>query len=256
MAKPLLEPTRWATDGTNNVPGSSGQKDTGWTTNQVAVSSYFNALAKAYYDWFQWIDSGDLDAVNLHLTGNLTVDGNTTLGNAAGDTVTVSGTPTFATDVTLAANKDLVLSGTGNVRHGDYIRPFTTEQQDVIQTGGTVSAVLDDGGSSVSASTYANFRLPVVDTHERLKGYSITGTGTSSSAQLLRYNVSNATYAPVAVVGGTGTGNSVVGIAGGTWDLVPTTPAANSGGYIYVVKITTNVAGATLRMGLMTFDVP
>jgi hypothetical protein len=45
--------------------------------------------------------TGALAYTNLTLTGNLIVQGNTTLGNASGDTVTVTGTATVAENLTL-----------------------------------------------------------------------------------------------------------------------------------------------------------
>lgn len=55
--KPTALPA-WATDLTNNTEPSAGQKATGWTVNQVAVSSYFNWLAKNYYDWASYLNDG------------------------------------------------------------------------------------------------------------------------------------------------------------------------------------------------------
>lgn len=58
--KPTLDDSRWATDETNNTAPSSGQKDTGWTPGQVAVSDYFNVLALEAYKWHQYLSDGYL----------------------------------------------------------------------------------------------------------------------------------------------------------------------------------------------------
>lgn len=77
--KPTLADARWATDLTNNTAPSSGQRDTGWTPNQVAVSDYFNVLANEAYKWFQWLDDGDLTVGdltvdNLHVLNDVDID--------------------------------------------------------------------------------------------------------------------------------------------------------------------------------------
>lgn len=56
--KPTLANSRWATDESNNTAPSSGQRDTGWTPGQVAVSDYFNVLGLEAYRWHQYLDDG------------------------------------------------------------------------------------------------------------------------------------------------------------------------------------------------------
>ena len=58
--KPTLDDSRWATDETNNTAPSSGQKDTGWTPGQVAISDYFNVLGNEAYKWFSYLNDGYL----------------------------------------------------------------------------------------------------------------------------------------------------------------------------------------------------
>jgi len=58
MATKPSDLPRWATDLTNNTAPTSGQQDTGWTPNQVAVSSYFNWLAELVYRWTSYLDDG------------------------------------------------------------------------------------------------------------------------------------------------------------------------------------------------------
>lgn len=94
MAKPSLEATRWATDETNNDPPSTGQRDTGWTPGQDGVSDYMNALAKAYYDWFAYLNAG-LWEDDLHVTGNLVVDG--TIDNSTDGIVKIANALTART---------------------------------------------------------------------------------------------------------------------------------------------------------------
>src|SRR5687767_7427077 len=88
--KPDIADARWATDETNNTAPSSGQRDTGWTPNQVAVSDYFNVLYLEAYKWFQYLDDGDL-------SGNHSIDD----------------------DLTISANNDVTISGTGKYKHGE-----------------------------------------------------------------------------------------------------------------------------------------
>lgn len=98
MAKPASVPT-WASAETNNTEPSSGQKASGWTTNQKGVSSYDNWYKNEVSKWLAYLDAGEWDD-DLTVTGNLTVEGNTTLGDADTDTITVTGTATFAEPTT------------------------------------------------------------------------------------------------------------------------------------------------------------
>jgi hypothetical protein len=59
MGKPGAYP-RWATLGTNNTPPLSGQQDTGWEPNQLAVSTYFNFLQNLNYQWLQFLDRREI----------------------------------------------------------------------------------------------------------------------------------------------------------------------------------------------------
>lgn len=103
MAKPAQYPT-WATAGTNNTEPSSGQKASGWTANQVAVSSYFNWVLYTIYLWIVYLDSGNWIGPititgDLTVTGNFVVQGNSTLGNATSDLTTVSGDIEITRDI-------------------------------------------------------------------------------------------------------------------------------------------------------------
>jgi hypothetical protein len=73
--KPNVADARWATDETNNDAPSSGQRDTGWTPGQIAVSDYFNVLGLEAYKWFLWLSDGDVDFNDVQVNGTLTVDG-------------------------------------------------------------------------------------------------------------------------------------------------------------------------------------
>jgi len=96
--KPATLP-RWATDLTNNTAPTSGQQDTGWTSNQVAVSSYFNYLAELVYRWMAYLNDGAL-------TGNHTIAG--TLG-VTGDVDITAGELDVSGDITAG----------GDVYHGN-----------------------------------------------------------------------------------------------------------------------------------------
>lgn len=58
--KPTIDDARWATDETNNTAPAAGQRDSGWTTAQVAVSSYFNKLFFELYKWALYLSEGAL----------------------------------------------------------------------------------------------------------------------------------------------------------------------------------------------------
>lgn len=98
MTKPTVP--RWAVDtmGVNAVnvtEPSSGQKDTGWSPNQVGVSSYdnwFKGLTFRALDWL--ITVGDVEFNDVTVAGTLGVTGATTLSSTLAVTgnTTVGGT--------------------------------------------------------------------------------------------------------------------------------------------------------------------
>lgn len=230
MPKPSLGATRWATDETNNTAPTSGQRDTGWTANQTAVSSYFNALAKAYYDWFTYIDAGVWDD-DLDITGNLTVGGNTTLGNAAGDTTTVAGPVTFTTG--LGAHFPL----------GSYKFKFSEQRtvryeftlNDVVSCDQSVTRTAGYSGITIPQATNALYlRLPSFNENYRLKKVvvHVGNVNTGGSMTLCTGVWLDAT--PFQNVTG------AVGIAevAGTYTLTPSSPS--TGAVSYIVKVVSN----------------
>lgn len=89
MAKPTILPT-WATDQTNNLEPSAGQKASGWDMNQPAISSYFNWLFYTIYIWLAYLDAGVFDGPitvngNLNVTGTLDIDGVRLISMFSGD---------------------------------------------------------------------------------------------------------------------------------------------------------------------------
>jgi hypothetical protein len=90
--KPTSLP-RWATDGTNNDEPSSGQKDTGWTPNQIGVSDYDNWFKNLVYLWCVFLDT--IFTTNAGKT-DLTLDGKLTV---AGDIQSTSGVLRYATSI-------------------------------------------------------------------------------------------------------------------------------------------------------------
>lgn len=135
--KPSVLP-QWNTDGTNRTTPSGGQKASGWTLNQAAVSSYFNWLFFYIYSWLLYLSDGALSgphtiAGTLGVTGNTTVTGtfgvtgNSTIAGTFGVTgnTTITGTLgvsaliTASLGITLAVDKHVTVSGDGRYLHGD-----------------------------------------------------------------------------------------------------------------------------------------
>lgn len=212
MAKPSLEATRFATDETNNTAPSSGARDTGWEPSQLAISSYFNALQKANYDWFAYIDAGEWDD-DLHVTGDVEVDGDTTLdGNATvGGTLDVTGDSTFdadvdvAGDVTLAADKNVVLQDEGHLLTGErnafvpLVASLAQVSSGVVSTSyGTVGAIVDTG---------AVCRIPLLldlDQFQTITEVVVVGSSTSGALLELEYGGTSFSSAGGFSAGGTG----------------------------------------------------
>jgi hypothetical protein len=149
-AKPTVAEARWAitaggTPAANVVTPNSGQRDTGWTPNQIAVSSFINKLALESFRWFQYLSDGQLD-------GDHSINGSLELLGA------------FSTlDVPSTATVGQLVS-TGDVETGGlYVRPARRRQhpatmgQQVTGTGGTWNAA-----EWISGATSDVFVIPLV----------------------------------------------------------------------------------------------
>jgi hypothetical protein len=141
--KPVVADSRWATDETNNTAPSSGQRDTGWTAGQIAVSDYFNVLALEAYKWFLYLSDGaltgnhtidgtfgvtgnvDFDA-DLNVDGSVVIDGNVTLGGQfvgtlESDDLLINDDAVITDDASVGGD----LTVTGNIYHGEITRLVT-----------------------------------------------------------------------------------------------------------------------------------
>lgn len=106
--KPNIALARWGSDQTNDVAPSSGQRDSGWVSHQVAVSSYMNHITYQLYLWAKYVDEGVFDGDvtidgNLHVTGDTTVDGDLIL----------SGPPKCQRSVMYSGANAVPLAGSG-----------------------------------------------------------------------------------------------------------------------------------------------
>jgi hypothetical protein len=82
--KPTQVP-EWATDETNNTEPSAGQKATGYTPGQAAVSSYFNWFMRRAGQWCQYLNDGALEGpISITTALQVTAGAGTGVVQAAG----------------------------------------------------------------------------------------------------------------------------------------------------------------------------
>lgn len=114
MARPGTVAT-WATD-TNYTGGpavgtatkvdpTSPKRAQGWQPAEEPGAQHFNWQLNLVGQWLDWLAAGVLDG-NWQFTGNVTIDG----------------TMTFNSDVTLAAGKSVIISGAGKYKRGSQVR--------------------------------------------------------------------------------------------------------------------------------------
>jgi len=170
------------------------------TTNDIDLGTSSLQFKDLYLDGTATIDVLQVDT-NSTLTGNLTVNGNTTLGNAASDTVTV--TADVASPLLPSADDTYDLGAVGSEWRNLYVDGTATIDALVADTadinGGTIDGATI-GGASAAAGTFTSLNasgtstLATVD----INGGAIDGTiiGANSAA---------------AITGTTITGTSLVG---------------------------------------------
>jgi hypothetical protein len=245
------------------VAYSTGAKAQGFIPASEPSAQGLNEHLGVIGQWVQWLYDGALTAVSLVLTGNLTVDGTSTLlgdvevgdgSNGSSLSVQPGGSVmwpggqtasdgTGSVDIT-GSGGCLVLSGAnGRVQHPNYSRIFGFDIGDVID--GSVSHVAGQGGSIVAANSTAYFKLPPMNGFEQLESLGLVvsdGATNTATYTLMSYNtVSSGAY--VAVAGATGT------TAGNLITLTPTTPArtdAFGNAVVYVLKVVTTSAHTAL----------
>ena len=99
MSKPTELP-EWNTNETNLVEPDASYKSDGWTIGEAADSSFFNWYMNRAYQWLAWLDAGEWEAVNLDLSGALTVDGDVTSGgDVEADNLYFTSTETTQLDI-------------------------------------------------------------------------------------------------------------------------------------------------------------
>ena len=170
------------------------------TTNDIDLGTSSLQFKDLYLDGTATIDVLQVDT-NATITANLTVNGNTTLGNAASDTVTV--TADVASPLLPSADDTYDLGAVGSEWRNLYIDGTATIDALVADTadidGGSIDGVTI-GGASAAAGTFTSLNasgtstLATVD----INGGAIDGTiiGANSAA---------------AITGTTITGTSLVG---------------------------------------------
>ncbi len=138
MAKPDVALSRFAnTGGADVLVPSSGLRDSGFVDGTPAVPGYVNELFNQAYQWASYIDAG-VWSDDLHIEGDLLVDGGTTLGEVAGrptftdgldsDTAIVAPAYYHTEPLTLSIPASMMINPIGD-HNGDH-------HQWLISTGG------------------------------------------------------------------------------------------------------------------------
>jgi hypothetical protein len=128
----------------NNVGWSSASEYSHTTRNLGTGGLHQRWLKSTDASVVMAITDAGLALVNLTVSGNLIVQGNTTLGDAPGDTVVTSGPVTVGT--TLLVTTDLTVNGEGNIKGNVTLGDAITDT--VLATGPvTMNATLNVKGN-------------------------------------------------------------------------------------------------------------
>lgn len=116
----------------------------GTAADATQINTNFNDIINGFSD-----GTKDFIMASGDLSGNLVVDGNTTLGDASGDTLTVNATASFANNVTLGATADDDITMNGVVRENILMADgkgidFSRLTDDSVAGTTTVKQILSD----------------------------------------------------------------------------------------------------------------
>lgn len=253
MAKPTL-PT-WCTDGVHVVATTAGHKTSGYQSNEIPSSAEINDWMRKVYLWCKYIDDGLWDD-DLHVTGNLEVDGTTQLdGNVTasgtldvagaatvGGTLDVAGAATFYKHVTLDTHQNVVLQGDGHLITGPRTAVVHLIASTAQVDSGAVSKTYNTPGVVIDAGTVC--RIPLfltLDQYQTITEVQVIGNSTSGALLELEF--------------GAGTFSSAGGLSGGgtgpVWTLSGT-PFINS--VPLWLKITNLGSTTTLNYALIKYQ--
>jgi hypothetical protein len=106
---------------------------------------------------------------------------------------------TIVNDMTMTVDKNIILSGTGRIKHGSETRVFSLQPQNAITTSGTLNTTGGAiAGTSVSASCNAYWVLPPISNYETLvsvRVYQTNVVGGSPTYVLASQSLSDGTLA-------------------------------------------------------------
>lgn len=140
----------------------------GTAADATQINTNFNDIISGFSDGTKDFNMGSGD-----LSGNLVVDGNTTLGDASGDTLTVNATASFANNVTLGSTSDDDITMNGVVRENILMADgkgidFSRHTDDSVAGTTTVKQILSDyelGTWTPYDDSGANLTFTVVYAH-------------------------------------------------------------------------------------------
>lgn len=228
--KPDPANARWSTDGTNETAPSSGQRDTGWTDQQTAISDYENILHHQAYNWFLYLDDGDLQ-------GPHTFD----------DTVDIAGLLTASDGITVGANEHVTISGTGRYKHGDMklLIPGSVAQA----FGGSATYGTAAGWVVLSgADLFFPITLPV---GARIKSFNLFANLTTTATKTVVFYRANSNGTRTDI--DTLTTTADVGWASYSFDLTDTVTVDTS---LYEINVSGWAVGDECWGGYVTYDFP
>lgn len=117
MAKPAIDDTRFG-ETVGGVAGNiaapaGGTKDNGYADNAVPPAKEHNWLWRSGHKWFKYIDALIDGADKWTFPGAVKVTTDLDCG-----TLTVQGATSLKDDTTVATGKNIILQGTGKLKHG------------------------------------------------------------------------------------------------------------------------------------------
>lgn len=234
--KPTIADARWG-ETAGGTPGlvvapNSGQRDSGWTLNQIGISTIDNYIKRQFYLWMKYLSDGAL-------TGNHTITG----------TLNVSGLVTADAGVTCGANQNVIVSGTGKYRRGSKIRRFSVTRK-------TYSVGTLGDGVWTSSAPGQSIQLPLdgFEEGERITAVSVRvdPAGAAAMSFSIFKRVDGGSGSPSQFDSNPSSGTALQTItASGMTEVISAATLA-----IYELRITAGQSGDAVYSISVTTDVP
>lgn len=144
-------------------PSVTNTFSNGTTADATQVNTNFTDIINALTDGLKDLVVSSINLTTLTVSGVATFNGAVGLGNAAADAITITGTPTFSTAITITATTNQIVLGVTNTTTINATAPSASRVYTLGDAGGAANFVLSSGALTSGRVPFVNANGVLVD---------------------------------------------------------------------------------------------